>query len=807
MVTKNRPKRLVLFDAHAIIHRAYHALPGFSTKRGEPTGGLYGLASMLIKAITDFRPDYMAACYDLPGPTFRHKEYKDYKAGRAKADEELKHQLERSRDVFTAFHIPIYSAPGFEADDIIGTIVEQTKKQEDLEIIIVTGDMDTLQLVDGKRVRVFTLRKGLSDTVTYDEEKVRERFGFGPELLADYKGLRGDPSDNIIGITGIGEKTATELITQFGNIEEIYKKLKKNKKQFATRIKPRVVDLLEKGEEEAEFSKMLATIRRDAPIVFEIPKKTWGESFDPSTAEKLFRELEFKSLAERVRLLAQSIGGSGTSGTTAVNVGASASEEGLFREGAVDPKELREAAIALWLLDSDKTTPTYEDIVAYTNERNLAKAKAMLVAELAQKKLLGIYSDIELPLLPIVARAEAKGILVDVPYLKRLSVKYHKKLDTITRVIYRYAGEQFNINSPKQLGAILFDKLGLTAKGLKKTEGGARSTRESELEKLRDAHPIVSAILEQREVQKLLSTYIDNIPHMVDKNNRLHTTLHQDGTTTGRFSSSNPNMQNIPVRDGLGVAIRNAFIAPRGRVLLAFDYSQIEMRVLAMLSGDPGLTEIFRSGTDIHTAVAARVFRVAPQDVTHEMRRRAKVINFGIIYGMGVSALRENLGSSREEAQEFYNQFFTTFPKIASYFESVKKEAARRGFTETLFGRRRQFPGLRSPLQYMKAMAERMAMNAPLQGTAADLVKIAMIRADRALCAAGILERAELLLQVHDELIYEVDELVVNKAIELIRPAMEHAADGTRGEGIPLVVAVKLGKRWGSLENHSSFAR
>lgn len=808
MVKKEHAKRLVLFDAHAIVHRAYHALPDFSTKDGEPTGGLYGLSTMLLRAINDLKPDYMAACYDLPGPTFRHKEYKDYKAGRAKADDELKQQLARSRDIFTAFHIPIYDAPGFEADDMLGTIVEQTKKEKDLEILIVTGDMDTLQLVSGRRIRVFTLRKGINDTVVYDEAAVHERFGFSPTLLPDYKGLRGDPSDNIVGIPGIGEKTGGELIQKFGTLEDLYALLagtkgKKSGKDALLRagIKPRIVDLLIEHRDEALFSKMLATIRRDAPVVFMLPTATWHETFTPDAAVTLFNALEFKSLSGRVRMLSGESGAVQTEKATSKK-DSSPNDSDLFDEApAVDPIMLRETAIGLWLLDSEKTTAGTEEIYEHTGERDLFAAKAKIVKELRSEGLLSLYEEIELPLLPIIARAEAKGVLIDTAYLKKLSLDYHKKLAKAESAIYKHAGEVFNINSPKQLGIILFDRLGLAVKGLKKTEGGARSTRESELEKLREAHPIIAEILFYREIQKLLSTYIDTIPQMVDGEGRLHTTLHQDGTTTGRFSSTDPNIQNIPVREGLGAPIRDAFMAPKGRVLISFDYSQIEMRVLAILSGDPGLTEIFRSGKDIHASVAARVFRVAEGDVTKEMRRRAKVINFGIIYGMGVSALRQNLGSTREEAQEFYDQYFLAFPKIAAYFERTKEDAKKKGYTETLFGRRRHFPNLRSKIPFMKAMAERMAQNAPLQGTAADFVKIAMRRVDEALRKEKLDNRADLLLQVHDELIYEVDddEGVLERFTPLVRGAMASVGRGTKGDGVPLQVDVAKGKRWGSL--------
>lgn len=800
MVSKEHPTRLVLFDAHAIIHRAYHALPDFATKSGEPTGGLYGLSTMLIRAISEFDPDYMAACYDLAGPTFRHKEYKAYKAGRKKIDDELIQQLKRSRDVFTAFHIPIYDAAGFEADDMLGTIVEQTKKEKDLEILIVTGDMDTLQLVSGKRVRVYTLKKGINDTVVYDEDKVHERFGFGPKQVPDYKGLRGDPSDNIIGIAGIGEKTGSTLIQKFGSIEGIYKALKKDKNALITEgIKPRIVELLTQGEEEALFSKMLATIRIDAPITYKLPEKKWKEVFTPDAAIRLFSELEFKTLGGRVKNL---FGATGTDGADDQNPAVTKKKSPASKVFHGDPTLLRKAEIGLWLLDSDKTTPSAEDVTEYTGESDAVKAFNSIEKELKEQGLYNVFTQIEAPLIPIIEKAQIKGVMIDVKYLATLSHEYHKKLTEAEKEIYAHAGEEFNINSPKQLGVILFDKLNLTIKGLKKTEGGARSTRESELEKLRDAHPIISSILVYREYQKLLSTYIDNLPQMVDADNRVHTTFHQDGASTGRFSSTNPGLQNIPVREGLGEVIRDAFIAPKGSILVSFDYSQIEMRVLAMLSGDSGLAEIFRSGSDIHTSVASRVFRVEPNDVTKEMRRRAKVINFGIIYGMGVNALKQNLGSTREEAQQFYDQYFITFPAIADYFKKVTNDAVKKGYTETLFGRRRQFPNIRSKIPFMKAMAERMAMNAPLQGTAADFIKIAMIRSHEAIISAQLEKQVELILQVHDELIFEVidSEEVIKKAEEVISAAMTNVAKGTKGESIPLIVDIAKGKRWGSLK-------
>ena len=780
------PKTLILLDAHAILHRAYHALPEFSSSKGEPTGALYGLSTMIMKIIKDLKPDYIVGCFDLPQPTFRHEAYEAYKLGRAKAEDDLVHQIKRARDVFAALGIPAYELAGFEADDLLATIVEKMKNEKDLRIIIASGDMDTLQLVDDDRVLVYTLKKGINDTILYDEKGVVERFGFKPTLLPDYKGLRGDPSDNIIGIKGIGEKTATTLITTFGSIEEMYEKLKKDSKNnfaaFRTAgITPRIIKLLEDGEEEALFSKTLATVRRDAPIEFTLPEKVWRENFEPTKAEALFADLDFRTLRDRLHDLLGIV---------------RAQEEEKEAQDAPDQILFKHAQIALWLLNSDLTTPSLEDMLHYTKKENFVDAFETLEAEVGKEGLGGVYRDIELPLIPIIESAQYYGILIDTKHLEKLSHTYHADLDKITARIYEHAGGEFNMNSPKQLGEILFDKLGLVAKGLKKTEGGARSTRESELVKLADAHPIIADILSYRELQKLLSTYIDNLPSLAGEDGRLHTTLNQAGTTTGRMSSSNPNLQNIPVRGEMGVAIRDAFVAPAGSTLLAFDYSQIEMRVLAALSEDDDLMKVFREGADVHTSVASRVFKVSEKEVTAEMRRRAKVINFGIVYGMGVNALKDNLGSTRAEAQEFYDNYFVTFPKIAAYFEGVKARAKRDGFTTTYFGRHRFFAGLKSPVPFIRASAERMAMNAPLQGTAADIIKIAMKRAHDGLEKMGLLAQAHLLLQIHDELLYEVEEGATEKVRAVVKEAMEHAVEFP----VPITVSAKQGLRWGTMK-------
>ncbi len=773
-------KTIVLLDAHAIIHRAYHALPEFTSSKGEPTGALYGLATMIMRIATDFKPDYIVACYDLPGKTFRHEAYKEYKALRAKADDALIEQLKKSRQIFEAFNIPTYDCPGFEADDLLGTIAH-ILKDSDVKIIIASGDMDTMQLVDGTRVQVYTLKKGINDTVLYDEEKVVERFGFAPKFLPDYKGLRGDPSDNIKGVKGIGEKTATSLIVKFGNVEEIYKELKVESGKFKEiGITDRIIKLLKDNEQDALFSKTLATIRRDAPINFILPEKTFWENIDEQKITQAFTLFEFRSLFTRLKSF---FGRSG------------AQEEG-FRAGLVEPakaslwatrgpektllpgpqeEKLLEASIALWLINSELTNPSLEDVLNFANTSSLDEAHKYLLGKLKEDKLDQVYEEIEKPIIPTVLDMRKRGILIDPKYFKELSEEYHTILDGLTKKIYKMAGTEFNINSPKQLGEILFGKLNikLPGKSPKKNQSGGFSTKFSVLEELEEENEIVREILAYRELQKLLSTYIDVIPSMVAGDGRLHATFLQNGSTTGRFSSQNPGLQNLPIKTELGRRIRKGFIAGPGHKLVAFDYSQIELRVVAMLSGDKRMIEIFREGRDIHAGVASFVFGVPTDSVTAEMRRQAKVINFGIIYGMGVNALRKNLGGSRDEAQKFYDNYFRQFSGVHEYLEEVKAKAMKDLRTETLFGRIRYFPNAKSRIPFLKNMALRTATNAPVQGTAADIIKLAIRYAEEDLKNAGLRDKAHLVLQIHDELVYEVENEALEQARAIITKAME----------------------------------
>jgi len=788
MKTKTNKKRIVLLDTHAIIHRAYHALPEFTGPTGAPTGALYGLVAMLLKIITDLKPDYIIACYDLPKPTIRHEVYADYKGTRVKIDDALALQLNESRKVFEAFSIPMYEREGFEADDLLGTIAEEIKSITD--VIIASGDMDTLQLVDDERVRVYTLKKGINDTILYDEKKVFERFGFLPALIPDWKGLRGDPSDNIKGVPGIGEKTATDLITHFGSIEKIYTTLKKKtgEELFLQKgIKARIIKLLKEHEEDARFSQSLAMIRLDAPIAFALSEKLWRENVDVQKMFALCDEFGFRTLRERIKMVFK-------------NEFEPGETRELIPEEKVDTTRLSEAQAMLWLISSDFTNPSLDDILAFTKQREFEKAFGELEKQLAELgRVRDVYEKIEEPLILVIERMQERGVLVDPKVLANLAKKYRTELEEIEKRIYKFVGREFNVSSPKQLGEVLFDELKIIPEKMKKTAGGQRSTRESELEKMRGMHPIISDILEYRELKKLLSTYIDNLPPMLGPDNRLHAEFLQTGTTTGRMASQNPNLQNIPLRSERGRAIRHAFIASDGFTFVALDYSQIELRLAAILSGDKKLCDIFKNGRDVHQEVAAQVFHSVPENVDAEMRRRAKIINFGILYGMGVNALRAQLGSTTAEAHQFLEEYFATFKTLSEYLERTKGFARKNGYTETLFGRRRQFPEMKSSLPYVRAQAERMAINAPIQGTQADIIKLAMVRVDEMIGTENSREDAFLLLQVHDELVYEIrTERVATLSIK-IKEIMESVLPIKETRGVPIIATMKSGPNWGSM--------
>ncbi|MDO8552509.1 MAG: DNA polymerase [bacterium] len=800
MTSHKKTKRLVILDTHAIVHRAYHAIPDLSSSKGEPTGALYGLTAMILKTIADLKPDYIIAARDRAEKTHRHEIFEAYKGTRAKVEDALVAQLKRTGEVFDAFGIPTLDVAGFEADDIIGTVAEQVAKRKDLQTVILTGDMDMLQLIEDGRVTVYRLLTGISNMKFYDEAAVKERYGFGPENVTDFKGISGDVSDNIKGVPGVGEGGASKLIQTFGGLDEIYKAIRKDGVESVAKkagIQKRYVQLVADNEEAARFSKGLATIRRDAPITFTEPDHPWRIEDHAPGILSLCDELEFHSLKKRVPALpAEASAKAGVSEKLEV----------------VDARALQEASIALWLLHSDNTAPSLEDILRYAKkdlpaealakEGDFEAARAIIFDELKKTpSVQNVYDTIERPLIPVIERMNKDGILLDVPYLKKLAEEYEKELGKISARIYKAAGREFNINSPKQLAGVLFDELKIVPQKQRKTPGGARTTREDELEKMSELHPIIADILAYRELHKLLSTYVQKMPGMVGESGRLHAEFLQAGTTTGRMSSQNPNLQNIPIKSEYGRRVRSAFRASPGFLLAALDYSQIELRIAAGLSGDKKLLKTFAEGSDVHTTVASQVFGVPEEKVDYEMRRKAKVINFGILYGMGSNALKSNLGNvSREEAARYLSEYFKKFSGLALWIERTKLDAARNGFTETLFGRRRYFAGFNSPLPNMRAQAERMAVNAPIQGTQSDIIKLAMVKADNLIEEKGLRKQVRLVLQIHDELVYEIERKEAEEIARELRETMESVVPKGKLSGVPIVAEVAIGENWGAMK-------
>lgn len=776
MENKNFTKTVVLLDAHAILHRGYHAMQGFATKDGRPTGALYGFVTMVLRIYEEVKPDYIAACFDLPKPTFRHVSYDGYKAGRAKTEDALVEQIQAAQRLSASLNIPVYALEGFEADDMLGTIAEQLKQDKSVRVMIASGDMDTLQLVDGDQVVVYTLKRG-NDVALYNEKAVKTRFGFGPEHIPDYKGLAGDSSDNIIGIKGIGDKGATELIMAFGTIEEMYAALHKDREQFLQKgFKERLVKLLEEGEEEALFSKTLATIRRDAPVTYVFPPHPWLSGLDIANYEAMCDEYEFRSLRPRMRKAQEAGGGV---------VSAEPEEEASL-------PELEELRVMVHLLHSEMTNAQYQDIKNITGGSTVAEVKENLIRELKEQNLWHLFETVERPLIAYVRAMEGNGITLNVEKLAALSKELHARVKELEKEIHQDTGEDFNIASPKQLAEVLYEKLGLGTR-IKKTATGAKSTNAAELEKIKDEHPVVAKVLEYREVTKLLSTYIDSLPTYVREDGRIHAHFIQTGAGTGRFSCEDPNLQNLPVKTELGQKVREAFIAAEGKVLLSCDYAQIDLRAAAMLSGDKHLVEIFEQGIDVHTGTAARVFGVAEKDVTSDMRRKAKAINFGILYGMGVTSLKEGMGVERKEAQEFYDQYKKTFSRLMEYLEEVKAFAWKHGYTETILGRRREVPLLKSPLPFLRAQGERIAINAPIQGTSADVIKLATLDANEYIEKEGLTESVKLVMQIHDELVFEIKKGDEEKTADGLVTVLESVLSRRKLSGLPLTVTRSLG--------------
>lgn len=909
-----KKERFVIIDGNALIHRAFHALPPLTTKKGEQVNAVYGFASILLKVMKDVKPDYIAASFDLRAPTFRHKEYKEYKAHRVKAPQELYDQIPRVKELVQAFNIPIFEQEGFEADDIIGTVAEKLNGRP-IETIIVTGDMDTLQLVNDQ-TKVFTLKGGVNETTEYGPAEVKERYGLEPDQMIDYKALRGDPSDNIPGVPGIGEKTAVELLKEFGTVDALYAAIEKKSAKLK-KVKPRILELLITHKREAELSKKLATIVRTVPINF-VLNAAKAHEYDREKVIRLFQELEFRSLLAKLptmtlfmharlspsmpaasppkekadytlvdtektfafflkKLLEQKKFAFDTE-TTGVDtidaklLGASFS----WKNGEAwyvhlnqskgrawlaklkpileDPKVEKcghnikfdykmfrgedivvdglafDSMIASYLLSSGSRQHGldalafsefgYEmmpitDLIGPKGKEQLSMTDVpigklswyasedadftwrlgrKLEKDLVGHALKGVFEKIDMPLVTVLGDMELSGVKIDADFLQVMAKKAKADLARLEKKIYNTAGASFNINSPAQLKVVLFEKLKISSAGIGKTKTGL-STAAAELEKLRKGNPIIEHLLEYRELAKLLSTYLEALPSLIHKKTgRVHTDYNQTVAATGRLSSSNPNLQNIPTRTELGNEIRKAFIADRGYRLISADYSQIELRIAAALANDRTMIATFRRGEDIHTSTAAAINDVPIHQVTKEMRYAAKEVNFGVLYGMGVYGLASRTGISREEARAFIDKYFKVYHGVAEYIEQTKAIARKTGYVETLFGRRRYLPDLNSRNMQVRNAAERMAVNMPLQGTAADLMKLAMIAIHRGL--PSVSPKSRMLLQVHDELVFEVPSADTNKVARFVKEMMETVEKFA----VPIVVEVSAGENWGELE-------
>jgi len=870
----NKKKLFLILDGNALLHRAWHALPPLTTKNGLVVNAAYGFAMVLEKMLETRSPEYMAVAWDLPGKTFRHEKYEDYKGTRETKEQELYDQIPMIQEILEAFDIPSYEAEGYEADDVIGTLAKKMDKKPEVEVQIVTGDLDALQLVtDGTKVLFF--QKGISETKLYDIKAVKERYGLTPEELIDYKALKGDASDNIPGVSGIGDKTATDLIQKFGTLEQMYKDLKVDKTKD---VKPRIVEKLLESEEEAFDSQELVTIVTDVPVKFKLSDVKIGKQ-DEERIVELYKDYDFRTLLRKRGLVetkpkkkeaktgkvsddieilkgakevAFFVGenqqadlfGSGlavlalSDGKKTVVV-SNPSDKQLKRALEIvdsakqvvvhdlktmlhgfeldieDAAKYHDLMIGAYLLNSGARNYDIETIVRDNMSEKLPefpeqfggdkeakavganvaafiKLKKQQEAELEDEGMDKLFREVEMPLVPVLFQMEQTGIKLDLKFLEKFSKELNDRIKKLTKSIHKQAGSEFNINSPAQLADVLFEKLELPTKGIKRTKT-SYSTAAPELEKLKGEHKIIPLIEEYRELSKLASTYVDAMPKLVAEDGRIHTSYNQTVTATGRLSSSDPNLQNIPIRTELGREMRKAFVADKGKVLIAADYSQIELRLVAEITGDKAFQKAFKEGADIHTRTAAEVFELDEAKVTKEQRRAAKAINFGIVYGMGPRALAAQTDMSFGEAQDFIDRYFELHSNVRDYLDSVKEKAHEEEFVESMFGRRRYLPEISSGIQMLVAAAERMAINMPIQGSSSDLMKMAMLEvAEWVNKESGI----EILLQVHDELVFEADKDKADKFAGKIKSIMEGVVDIK----VPLVVDVEIGKNWGEMK-------
>lgn len=894
---------LAVIDGNSLLHRAFHALPvSMTAPDGRPTNAVYGFVSMMLKLCDQVCPDDLIAAFDKGKPAFRIEALERYKVHRPPTPDDLRPQFGMVKDVLRAMNVPVVELEGWEGDDILGTLALKGAVAG-MRVMLVTGDKDALQLVN-EQVSVVTTRQGITDIKVYDPEGVYERLGVTPAQIPDYLGLKGDTSDNIPGVPGIGEKTAAKLIQQYGSLDAVL--------EHADEVPGKVGENLRANAEEARVSRLVATIRCDVPVEVDLDGAAWG-AVDPEAVVKVFGDLRMVSLVEKVLALGRRTGKGSAAAPSmeapvraaavedvasalgceveageaepwlalpgdkalgalraALDTGATVAiaadhgEENLFpcedlafalpskriaivaaerscdalvdalargtvvaadlkalaqrfappSEGserlepflaAWEPDRTFDVGVAAYVLESNRSSfdegilygETFgKPLPACTDDRDRMAVHAQAAAELAPRLRsrleaegsLSCYERCELPLVPVLARMEAVGVGIDATVLTGLADELAASIERLREEVWELAGTEFTIDSPKQLGEVLFDKLGLPVGRRTKT---GYSTDAGVLSALAPSYPIAARIIEYREVTKLRSTYVDALPRLVGSDGRLHTTFNQTVAATGRLSSSNPNLQNIPIRTPLGQRIRAAFVPARpGDLIVAADYSQIELRILAHLSEDEGMIEAFRSGEDFHTETASRVFGVAKDEITPEHRRRSKAVNFGIVYGISAHGLSEQLKIPRAEAQAMIDRYFAAYPKVRAYLDRVVADARNGGYAASMFGRRRWIPELKSGNYNLRSFGERTAMNHPMQGSAADIIKIAMVEVDRRLREDGF--EARMLLQVHDELVFEAPPAEVERLSGMVRDAMQGVVD----LGVPIVAHVSWGKDW-----------
>ena len=861
-------KKLLILDSNSILNRAFYGVRYLSAKDGTPTNAIYGFLNILLKLIKEQEPDYICAAFDVKAPTFRHKQYEGYKAQRKPMPEGLAAQMPLAKDVLRAMGVTILEKEGYEADDIIGTVARLCEESE-ISCFIATGDKDDLQLASDKTKVILTVTKsGYNETIIYDDKAVKEKYHVTPTEFIDVKALMGDPSDNIPGVKGVGEKTAMSLIEKHHSIEYIYENID------GIGLKGAMLQKMKDGREMAFMSKELATINRNTPIEFNAEECVFDGFENNGELYEILKRLELNSIIKKLDLsggdnvkenedifkdFSYQVGdknmingdkvtvvldfdGDNIS-SAAVGVGNNAvvlNEQDDIKElleddsiakvmfdvkeaivklnGRIDIRNISDdTAIAAYLVDPAKNEYTIEklaseyfgtviekpevkqlsllDDVESDRSEYLAKCAVALgvlndrigdkIKENGQEKL---YQEVELPLVTVLAHLEINGFLVDDNQLKEFADKLGEKIDALTNEIYMLAGEEFNINSPKQLGVILFEKLEL--KPVKKTKTGY-ATNADVLEKLRDKHPIVNFIMEYRQLAKLKSTYCDGLTAVVNPNtHRIHSVFTQTVTVTGRLSSTEPNLQNIPTRTELGREIRKMFVAKDGYVLVDADYSQIELRVLAHIANDETMINAFRNNEDIHAVTASQVLGIPLEDVTKEQRSSAKAVNFGIVYGIGEFSLAQDLHISVKEAKAYIESYLEKYHGVRNYMESIKEQAKKDGYVKTMLNRIRYIPELKSPNYNIRQFGERVALNTPIQGTAADIIKLAMVRVDNRLINEGL--KSKLILQVHDELIVEAHKDEVDKVKQILSEEMQGAME----LNVPLKVDMSTGHSW-----------